>query len=78
MGSMNSIRLRCPLLATCFLLVVCSAYPSTLKLEAVLPFETLVNFYQSTWCYTPEGSPLHSHRCDNLKSNNSFLIQLVY
>jgi hypothetical protein len=30
--------------------------------------ETLVNFYQTTRCYNPEDSNLHTHRRENLKS----------
>jgi hypothetical protein len=29
---------------------------------------TLVNFYQTTQCYNPEDSNLHTHRRENLKS----------
>lgn len=56
MESMDSIRLQCllrfnsPLLATCFLLVACLTYSSTLMMEVVGPSEALVNFYQSTLC----------------------------
>jgi hypothetical protein len=28
----------------------------------------LVNFYQTTQCYNPEDSHLHTHRRENLKS----------
>jgi hypothetical protein len=27
-----------------------------------------VNFYQTTRCYNPEDSHLHTHHCENLKS----------
>jgi hypothetical protein len=37
-------------------------------MEAARTFETLVNFYQTTRCYNPEDSNLHTHRCENLKS----------
>jgi hypothetical protein len=30
----------------------------TLMMEAASTFETLVNFYQTTWCYNPEDSHL--------------------
>jgi hypothetical protein len=37
-------------------------------MEAVQTSETLVNLYQSTRCYNPEDSQLHTHCCENLKS----------
>jgi hypothetical protein len=37
--------------------------------------ETLVNFYQTTRCYNPEDSNLHTHRRENLKS---YLILYVF
>jgi hypothetical protein len=38
-------------------------------MEAARTSETLVNFYQTTRCYNPEDSNLHTHRRENLKSN---------
>jgi hypothetical protein len=38
----------------------------------------LVNFYQTTRCYNPEDSNLHTHRRKNLKSYLSFFIFAVY
>jgi hypothetical protein len=29
----------------------------------------LVDFHRITWRYIPENVTLHSHRCENLKSN---------
>jgi hypothetical protein len=46
-------------------------------MEAARTSETLVNFYQTTRCYNPEDSNLHTHRRENLKSylvHNIFLI----
>jgi hypothetical protein len=37
-------------------------------MEAARTSETLVNFYQTTRCYNPEDSTLHTHRRENLKS----------
>jgi hypothetical protein len=37
-------------------------------MEAARTFETLVNFYQTTWRYKPEDSHLRTHRRENLKS----------
>jgi hypothetical protein len=40
----------------------------TLTMEAVVTSETLVNFYQTTWCYNPEDSHFRIHYCENIKS----------
>jgi hypothetical protein len=37
-------------------------------MEAARTSETLVNFYQTTRCYSPEDSHLHTHHHENLKS----------
>jgi hypothetical protein len=37
-------------------------------MEAARTSETSVNFYQTTRCYNPEDSHLHTHRRENLKS----------
>jgi hypothetical protein len=53
----------------CFLLVGCLAYFSILEIEAV-PFSVAyVNFYQTTWRHVPQDNILHSHRRENLQSN---------
>jgi hypothetical protein len=41
-------------------LVACLAYFSTLKMEAVVSFETSVKFYGSIRCYTSEGILLNN------------------
>jgi hypothetical protein len=41
------------LLATCFMLVSCMAYFSTLKMEATCSSETPVDFQRTTRCYIP-------------------------
>jgi hypothetical protein len=40
-------------------------------MEAARTSETLANFYQTTRCYNPEDSNLHTHRRENLKSYKS-------
>jgi hypothetical protein len=42
-------------------------------MEAARTSETLVNFYQTTRCYNPEDSNLHTHRRENLKSYEIFI-----
>jgi hypothetical protein len=42
----------------------------SLHMDAAGTFETLVNFYQTTWCNNPEDSHLHTHCRENLKSHN--------
>jgi hypothetical protein len=53
-----------------------------LMMEAARTSETLINFYQTTRCYNPEDSHLHTHRRENLKSylpnRNSNLRYLEY
>jgi hypothetical protein len=40
---------------------VCTAFIIiALMVEAVQTSETLINSYQSTWCYNPEGSHLYA------------------
>jgi hypothetical protein len=43
-------------------------------MEAARTSETLVQLYQTTRCYNPEDSHLHTHRRENLKS---YLIQYI-
>jgi hypothetical protein len=44
-------------------------------MEAARTSETLVNFYQTTRCYNPEDSNLHTHRRENLKSYEVYVRQ---
>jgi hypothetical protein len=41
---------------------------TALMMEAASTSETLVNFYQATWCYNPEDSHLHICFYENLQS----------
>jgi hypothetical protein len=56
------------LLATCFILVSCSAYSSTLKMKATSSSETLVHSQRTTRRYITEDRTLHNPRCENVKS----------
>jgi hypothetical protein len=51
-----------------FTRVSCSAFSSTLKMEAICSSETSVDFQRTTRRYTPEDSTLYNNRCENLKS----------
>jgi hypothetical protein len=48
------------LLATCFMLVSCSAYSFTLKMEATYSSETSVDFQRDTRRYLPEDRTLRN------------------
>jgi hypothetical protein len=54
--------------------------PIALMMEAAKISEPMLNFYQTTRCYNPEDSNLHTHRRENLKSYNEVidLILIVY
>jgi hypothetical protein len=47
---------------------VCTASIIRALAVAVQTSETSVNSYQSTWCYNPADSLLHTHHRENLKS----------
>jgi hypothetical protein len=49
-------------------LASCSAYSSTMKMEAIFSSETSGDFQRTTRRYIPEDRALHNHRCENLKS----------
>jgi hypothetical protein len=46
-----------------------------LMMEAARTSETLVKLYQTTRCYNPGDSHLHTHRRENLKS---YILRIVY
>jgi hypothetical protein len=46
-------------------------------IEATSTSETKVNFYQTTRCYNPEDSHLHTHRRENIKSYMKMLLLLL-
>jgi hypothetical protein len=58
-GRMVRLAKMCPSLVSC----------STLKMEATLSSEKLVNFYSTARRYNGDNSTLHRHNCNNLKSN---------
>jgi hypothetical protein len=64
----NQSEINVALLATCFSLVSCFTYFSTLKTKAICSSETFVDFQRITRCYIPEDRTLHNHRCENQKS----------
>jgi hypothetical protein len=48
----------------------------TLLMEAVSPFDTSVNIYQTTWCYIPEDRHTHTHCLETLKKITCTLWQI--
>jgi hypothetical protein len=46
----------------------------TALMEAASTYETSVNFYETTQCNSPEDSHLHTHHCENHKSQCMHLI----
>jgi hypothetical protein len=64
----QAIKQRESLFATCFTLVSCLSYSSTLKMEVTCSSETSVDFRRTTRRYIPEDRALHNHRCENFKS----------
>jgi hypothetical protein len=56
------------LFSTCFMLVFCLDYSSTLKKEATCFSEMSVDFQLTTRHYTPEDTALPNHRCQNLQN----------
>jgi hypothetical protein len=57
--------------ATCFMLVLCMAYSSTLKKEETCPSETSFDFQRTTWRYIPEDRTLNKY--NNLHVTYSFI-----
>jgi hypothetical protein len=64
--------------ATSEQLLASLAYSSTLKMEAVCSSETLVNFYQTSWCHNPENSTFHSYRCCSNGPVHLYIITIVH
>jgi hypothetical protein len=64
--------------SSCYLLVSCLAYSSTLKMEATCPSEMLVEFQQTTWhiaeCKTLNYIMLYQQLCDC----TSYVLVLVH
>jgi hypothetical protein len=65
------------LLVTCFILVSCLDYSSTLKMEATCSPETSVNCQRTTRCYIPEDRTLYNHSCDN-PTSYMFLVSNLF
>jgi hypothetical protein len=62
--------------ATCFMLVSCLAYSSTLKMEVTCSSETLAGFQWTTQHYIPQDRTLHKNCCETLKSYTGKLISV--
>jgi hypothetical protein len=65
------------LLATCFRLVSCLAYSSTLKMDATCSSKTSVDFQRTTRCYISENKTLHKGHCSLIMSLLTFLCILL-
>jgi hypothetical protein len=74
-------------LATCFTLVSCVAYSSTLKMKAISSSRISVDFHRTTRRCIPEGRTrlsipenrtLQKHRCENLPVWRRFRITPLY
>jgi hypothetical protein len=57
---------------TSVLEVLAASIIRAMMVEAANTSETSVNFYQTTWCNSPENSHLHTRRRENLKSHNIY------
>jgi hypothetical protein len=66
------IREERTLLTTCFMLVSCLAYSSTLKMEATCSSD--MSPFNGLHGYIPDDRTLHSHRCESLKWSPLFYI----
>jgi hypothetical protein len=52
----------------CYKQVSCLLYSSALKIEAICSSETSADFQRTIQRHIPDGSTLHNHRCENLRS----------
>jgi hypothetical protein len=50
-------------------------YSAALKMEVIYSCVTAVGIYQTTRSYIAEDRTLHSHHCEDLKSNSMYLAQ---
>jgi hypothetical protein len=50
-------------------------YSVALKKEVICASVTAVDIYRTTRRYIAEDRTLHNHRCEDLKSNSSYLAQ---
>jgi hypothetical protein len=69
-GTLHGSRSSLTLLATCFTLVSCLAYSSTLKTIAICSAETAVDFQRTTLRYIPEDRSLQEKNCNNMEKGS--------
>jgi hypothetical protein len=60
-------------LLSAFVVLSCSAYSSTLKMEAICSSNASVDFQRSTWCYIPEDNTF-SDTDDILEVSEQYLL----
>jgi hypothetical protein len=65
-------------LATCFMLVSCLAYSSTLKMKATYSSEMSVSFQRTAWRHIPAERTLRNYLCENLSSYIRILISATF
>jgi hypothetical protein len=72
-------RVEEALLGTCFLLALCLAYSSILKMKAIHSCEMMVDIYRTTQLYNLEDNTLYSHLCENLRfCDRIYQFDLIY
>jgi hypothetical protein len=67
-GVSQSLCKKIHLLATFFMLVSCSAYSTTFKMEVTYTSEMFVDFQKTTWHYMIDAGALHNHSFENFTS----------
>jgi hypothetical protein len=65
---------RTLLISASFMLVVCLAYSSLLKVERARSTETSVDIFHTTWFHIPGDSTLHRYHHESLKCNIFFTV----
>jgi hypothetical protein len=62
---LQDIGVNQAVLTALFMLILCMAYSSTLKLKMIWSSEVSADFYWTTLHWIPEDRTVHSHCCEN-------------